>query len=418
MIVVLLVTALVSYTDRLILSVLVDHIRADLALSDSMLGVLQGPAFTVVYVFAALGFGRLIDRYRRKPILICGVLLWSAADVLCGIAHNPETLLAGRILLGVGEAVLLPAAFSMIADTFPSERRGAAVGTLILGTVVGGPLGITIGGKLLSVAANGTFGAWPLLGALAPWRFVLVSVGLAGLSLPLMLLTVREPIRRQSSGIRTQGTASYFISNARNLLPLYAAMAFLSIGDYGLVAWFPTTLSRRFGWPSDQVGMIFGVVTAATGVVGSLCGGWISDLGARRLGIRGRLAISVVAAACATLGAAAIPLGSAELAVMGLGTWMLASTVGSIGAFCAIQELVPSQFRGTGVALLTFTNTLVGLGLGPTLVALISDHVYATSTAVDRAISTVAVPAAICSGVLLVLASLREPANRRHHPAV
>jgi MFS family permease len=181
MVTVLLFTALVSYSDRLILSVLVDQIRGDLGLSDSMLGFLQGAAFTIVYVFAALGFGRLADRNRRKPVLICGVLLWSAAGVLCGIAPNAETLLAGRLLLGVGEAVLLPTAFSMIADAFPRERRGIAVGTLILGTVVGGPLGITIGGILLTAATSGTFAAWPLLSALAPWRIVLVSVGLAGL---------------------------------------------------------------------------------------------------------------------------------------------------------------------------------------------------------------------------------------------
>jgi MFS family permease len=190
-------------------------------------------------------------------------------------------------------------------------------------------------------------------------------------------------------------------------------MAFFSIGDYGLVAWIPTTLSRHFGWPSDQVGVTFGIVTAAAGVVGSICGGWISDLGARRGGTRGRLAISVVAAACATLGAAAISLGSAQLAVAGLGVWVLASTVGAIGAFCTIQELVPSEFRGTSIALLTFTNTLIGLGAGPTLVALTTDHMYGVSTAVDRAISTVAVPAAISAGVLLVLARFRATVNSR-----
>jgi MFS family permease len=411
---VLSLTALVSYTDRLILSVLVDQIRGDLALSDSMLGFLQGPAFTLVYVVAALGFGRLVDRHRRKPVLIGGVLLWSAAGVLCGLARNSETLFAGRMLLGVGEAVLLPTAFSMIADVLPSERRGIAVGTLILGTVVGGPLGITIGGLLLSAATRGAFATWPLLGALAPWRIVLVSVGLAGLISPILLLTVGEPLRRQSADVSKRGAAGYIISRSRDLLPLYGAMAFLSIGDYGLVSWVPTALSRHFGWPSDRVGVAFGLVTAAAGAAGSVCGGWISDFGARRGGLRGRLVISVVAAVIAMLGAAAIALGSAEFAVAGLGIWILASTVGSIGAFCAIQELVPSQFRGTSIALLTFTNTLIGLGAGPTLVALTTDHVYGAATAVDRAISTVAVPAATCAGVLLVLAKFRATAHRRY----
>ena len=126
MVAVFLLTALLSYTDRLILSVLVDQIRADLGLSDSAIGFLQGPAFTIVYVFAALAFGQLADRRKRKSVLIAGVLLWCTATVLCGLAPNGSVLLAGRLLLGVGEAVLLPTAFSMIADAFAPERLGIA----------------------------------------------------------------------------------------------------------------------------------------------------------------------------------------------------------------------------------------------------------------------------------------------------
>jgi MFS family permease len=408
-------TALISYSDRLILSVLVDPIRAELGLSDSTVGFLQGPAFTVVYVFAALVFGRLADRRKRKALLITGVLLWCSATVLCGLAWNGSVLLAGRLLLGVGEAVLLPTTFSMIADAFAPGRLGIANGTMIVGTVIGGPFGITVGGLLLAAANGGAFASWPLLGVLAPWRFVLVSVGLAGLLCPILLLTVREPSRRQQPQGQTPGSLEYFRSDSPRLLPLYGAMALLSIGDYGLVSWVPTTLSRRFEWASDQVGATFGVVTAAAGVTGSLLGGWISDLTARRGGIAGRLAVSVCAAVFAMLAATSISRGRAELTVLGLGLWVLASTVGAVGAFCVIQELVPSQFRGSSLALLTFSNTLIGLGCGPTLVAFVTDHLYRVSTAVDRSITTVTLPAAILACALLLLARsrLREYAAQR-----
>lgn len=400
-------TALVSYTDRLILSVLVDQIRSDLLLSDSYVGFLQGPAFTVVYVFAAVVCGRIADRRKRKPLLMGGVVLWCAAAVLCGLAHRPVELLLGRMLLGVGEAVLLPTTFSMIADAFPPERRGIANGTLIMSTVIGGPLGITVGGLLLAAAQAGSFVAWPLLGSLPPWRFVLVSTGIIGLVAPILMLSVIEPVRRQTGTGRVEGAISYLRANRRQLWPLYGAMALLSIGDYGLVSWVPTVLSRHYGWLPSRTGVVFGAVTALAGVAGSLLGGWISDRAAARSRSPGRLKVSVAAALFALLAAASICVGTANLVVAGLGLWVFASTVGAVSAFCVIQDLVPSQFLATGVAVLTFTNTLVGLGCGPALVGMASDALLLSQGAVDRSITLVAAPAAVMAALLLVIARRR-----------
>jgi MFS family permease len=402
---VLFLTALISYTDRLILSVLVDDLRADLGLSDFDVGVLQGPAFTLIYVFASLPFGRLADRRARKPLLVAGASIWCGAAILCGLAPNSLTLLLGRLLLGIGEAALIPTAVSMIADTFPPERRGRALGVFVLGTVVGGPLGITIGGFLLSAAKSGMLAAWPLVGTLMPWRAVLVTVGCAGFAAPLLLLTVREPLRRQvTSDSAAKPAGSYFASEARRLLPLYGAMALLSIGDYGLVSWVPTTMSRRFEWQADSVGLAFGIITAVAGVAGSLSGGWLSDVAEKRGGVRARLAVSMIAAVIAALAAVAISGRRPEFVLAGLGGWILASTIGAIGALAVIQEVVPDQYRGTAVAILTFTNTLVGLGAGPTLVALTTDHLYGEPAAVDVSISTIATPAALLACALLAVA--------------
>jgi MFS family permease len=136
-------------------------------------------------------------------------------------------------------------------------------------------------------------------------------------------------------------------------------------------------------------------------------GGWISDLAERRGGTSGRLAISIVAAGIAVFAGAAISFGHADLVAVGLGLWVFASTIGAVGAFCVIQEIVPNQFRGSGVALITFSNTLIGLGAGPTLVALTTEYVYGQANAIDRSISTVAVPAGLVALALLVLARRR-----------
>ena len=115
------------------------------------------------------------------------------------------------------------------------------------------PLGISVGGLLLSAAAAGQFAAWPVMGALAPWRQVLVTVGATGLIAPLLLLTVREPVRLETpKDISLKAAVRHFVTDRRLLIPIYAGTALLSIGDYGLLSWAPTTLSRQFAWPPDQ----------------------------------------------------------------------------------------------------------------------------------------------------------------------
>lgn len=402
---VLFVTACISYADRLVLSVLVDPLRHSLGLSDSAVGVLQGPAFTLVYVFSTLFFGRLADRNNRRKVLIAAASAWCVATLLCGLANSFTTLLVARMLVGVSEAALVPAAVSMIADSFEPERRGVAVGVLGMGTAIGGPLGITLGGALLTAVEGGSFG--PALGIelLEPWRAVLVLMGALGLASPLLLLTVREPKRLHSSQDQDwRAAARYFIAARYRLGAVYLAAGLLSIGDYGLVAWVPTAIQRRFAWPPDEVGAYFGAITICAGIAGSLCGGYLSDAGSKRGGLQGRLAICIVGALIATGGALSIAGPSAVLTLVGLGVWVFASIIAGIGAIAVLQGAIPNQFRGTGMSLFTFCNTLLGLGAGPTLVALVTDHVYGDPNAVGLAIATVVAPAGVIAAMLYAYA--------------
>lgn len=195
LIAVLFITAIVSYSNRLVLGVLVDPLRTTFGVSDSAISLLQGPAFTIIYVLASLPLGRLADRINRKRLVTAGAATWAVGATLCAWAPSFELLLAARIVVGVSEATLIPTAVSMIADSFQSHRRGTAFGVFAMATVVGGPLGISAGGILLNQADSGLFNSWPLIGALPPWRAVLVMFGLVGLIAPLLLLTVKEPAR-------------------------------------------------------------------------------------------------------------------------------------------------------------------------------------------------------------------------------
>jgi MFS family permease len=402
---VLFVTACVSYADRLVLSVLVDPLRASLGLTDPAVGVLQGPAFTLIYVFSSLLFGRLADRRNRRLLLLGGASAWCLTTLLCGFAQGFWTLFAGRMLVGISEATLIPPAISMIADSFAPRRRGMAVGVFAMGTCIGSPLGITAGGALLAAAQSGSFRPWPLVGVLEPWRLVLVLMGIIGFVGPVLILTLSEPKRRANAeGTDMRAAVRHFTADRRLLVPLYLGMGLLSIGDYSMYAWVPATLSRRFDWPSDRVGVVFGLITAGGSVAGALGGGWISDLWARRGSTYSRLSACAVAAAAALFGAVAISGNRPGFVLLGLGLWIFASTCGGVGGIAAIQDVVPSQFRGTGVSLLTFCNTLLGLGCGPTFVALTTELVYGAPSSVGFAITTVVAPAALVSCWLFLLA--------------
>ena len=152
---VLVLTTVLSYTDRQILSLLVDPIRQDLAISDTQVGLLIGTAFAFVYGIAGLPLGWLADRLRRRDLIVAGISLWSLGTVCCGLSHNFAQFFAARLLVGIGEAVLTPASISMISDSFPSRSRGRATSVFLMGIAMGAGGAILFGGLILRLADSG-----------------------------------------------------------------------------------------------------------------------------------------------------------------------------------------------------------------------------------------------------------------------
>lgn len=399
------IAGFVSYVDRMILSVLVDPLQQELGIGDAQLSLLQGAAFAIVYVFAGLPLGFLADRKTRRTIVIIGSAIWSLGTLLCGLAEGFWLLFSARILVGIGEAALAPAAASMISDSFPPSQRGTALGIFMMGMVVGGPGSVGIGGGLLSAAQAGQFVHWPLIGELSDWRIVLVLVGLAGLLVPFLIFTVSEPRRQERVGAADFASVVGYVNSHRILIgSLLIGVALLSVGDYGLYSWVPSTLSRNFAWTPDRIGGFFSAITAVTGIAGAILGGVLSDAAARRFGEPSRFTVAMIAALIGAAAAAMVAGSQPWMVLTGLGLWTLASSIGAIGGIAALQQIVPNEMRGIAMSLIAFCNTLLGLGCGPTVVASVTEFGFGRPEAVGLAIALVVAPAALFSLALFWVA--------------
>jgi MFS family permease len=406
------IAAMLSYTDRQILALLVDPIRGDLHISDTELSILQGAAFAVLYSFIGLPLGRIADVVPRRALLLFAVLMWSFGTIVCGYSHSFTQLFCARLLVGIGEAALAPAAMSLIADFFPPTARATPTGVFLTGMVIGSGAAIAIGGGLLSAAQHAVFANVPVLASLSPWRAVLVVLGLAGLVIALLFLTLREPSKRvfSLSEVRTRLLAiedilPVFRKQSATLVPLYAAMAIGSIVDYGLIAWAPALLSRHFGLSAGEIGASLGGISVVAGLLGTPGGGYVADWVTKRYGPLARIQLC---AAVMLLGFLAAPVGlfaSATLTLASAFCWILISSfTGTIGITASL-DLLPHESRGLGTSIIAFCNTIVGLGLGPTLVALATDHIYGSPMSVGLAMSTVIAPAIAACCVLFFMAA-------------
>ncbi|HEY2035330.1 MAG TPA: MFS transporter [Rhizomicrobium sp.] len=398
------IAAVLSYTDRQILGLLVDPIGGDLHISDTQLSILQGAAFAVLYSFIGLPLGRVADLVPRRALLVFAVAMWSFGTILCGLSHSFAELFGARLLVGIGEAALAPAAMSLIGDYFPPAVRALPTGVFLTGMVIGGGAAIAIGGFLLAAAQHAMFAHAPLIGALPPWRTVLVILGIFGLVMAPLFLTIREPGMRKFSlreiQMRLLSLADMFRAfrgHYAMLLPLYGAMTIGSIVDYAILSWTPALLARHFALTPGEIGAGLGGAAIAAGLIGTPLGGALADWVSKRYGPLSRIRlcgfILLAGFVAAPVGIMATP----SFTLASVFAWILISSVSGTIGIATTLDLLPHESRGLGTATIAFCNTIVGLGLGPTLVALTTDHIYGAPSAVGLALSTVVTPAvAIC----------------------
>lgn len=403
---VLLLTSMLSFLDRQILSLLVVPLRAEFLLTDAQMGLLLGGAFALAYSLAGFPLAWVADRGHRRNLIIVGLLFWSLAAAATALARGFGDLLLARAALAVGEAALAPAAYSLIASYFPPSQAGRATSVYGLGVYLGVGVAVLLGGLLLRRVEWGVGWTLPWIGAVRPWQMGLLMLGAIGPIMALLLLTVREPPRTTLQA--KNGAADWRLLDGRwpVLLLLTTGFSLMALSGYASSAWLPSYFVRTHGWSVGSFGMVYGGIVVLFGGAGVLFGGWLTDRWSAAGHRDSVLRVGLIGAVGSTLFglwfllpvdsriAAALIAPAAFAQAMPAGVWA-----------AALRRLVPATMLARATALVLLAMTLSGLGLGPTLVGWLSHRLPGSAS--------LALPLLVVCGTAQVLAVLALLAARR-----
>jgi predicted MFS family arabinose efflux permease len=354
-----------NFIDRQILSILLQPIKEDLGLSDTSLGFLTGFAFAIFYATLGIPIAMLADRWNRRTIISIALALWSGMTALSGLVTSFWQLAAARIGVGIGEAGGSPPAYSLISDYFPPERRATALAVYSMGLPFGILLGFLIGG-------------W--VNDLFDWRTAFFVVGLPGLLFAIVFrLTVREPERGAVDPARIAAPAPplaavlAFLWSQGSLRHVVIGTTLIAFANYGFLTWTPAFLIRSHGLSVSATGTILALVIGVSGAIGMLAAGWGADRLARR-DARWMVWLPALAVLANAPGVAAMVLAGPvwlACAVMAVPAAMGMLYLGPV--LSLMQTLVAPRMRAVSGAFFLFVVNLVGMGLGPQAVGLLSD---------------------------------------------
>lgn len=355
-----------NFIDRQILVILQQPIKDDLGLSDTQLGLLTGLAFAVLYVTLGLPIARYADNHNRKKIVSISLIVWSAMTAISGLAQNFIQLLLARVGVGIGEAGGSPPAHSIISDYYEPEKRATALSIYSTGVYIGIFLGFLIGGI---IAQN--YG----------WRVALLSLGIPGILYAILVwVTVKEPIKGRTDAV-DEAQKDFTTKEVVNTLLqkktfVFVALAtgFQAFGNYGIGNWLPPFLERSHGMDLQTIGIILGLIAAVGGGLGTFLGGVFTDK-LRKRNIRWYCWLPAIAIFANGLPAAYVFFSDntqAVLVVLAISYFLSALYLGP--SIAITHSLVPAKMRAFASAVLFFVLNIIGLGLGPLVIGMLSDY--------------------------------------------
>jgi MFS family permease len=379
----LMVICVVNFLDRQVVSILAEPIKRDLGLADWQLGMMTGLAFSVLYTVLGLPIARFAERSDRPLIIATAAAVWSAFTVVCGLAQNFTQLILARVGVGVGEAGCTPPALSLISDYSPREKRASAIAFYMLGAPIGSVMGMGIGGLVADA-----FG----------WRAAFMMVGVPGVFLAIAAATtLKEPRRAVKQAQKAAAAAAPNFREAlkelagkrayRCIVGAVTLKSFISYGWGAFAASFffrnhtaeLADLAARLHMKSGGLlGVSLALTIGVTAIIGTLLGGALADrFGAKDLRAYVRIpALGALLSLPFSLAALNVPTYFGALALLATQGLFTALWLGP--AYAAVQGLVQPNSRATASAVMLFCSNLIGLGMGPVAVGLLSDTLAVT----------------------------------------
>ncbi|EHU1829887.1 MFS transporter [Acinetobacter baumannii] len=388
-----------SFIDRQILALMIEPIKADLQLSDTQFSLLHGLAFSLFYAVMGLPLAYIADRFSRPKLISIGIIVWSLATATCGLSKNFIQLFLSRMAVGVGEAALSPAAYSMFSDMFSKDKLGRAVGIYSIGAFLGGGIAFLVGGYVINLLKGVTLIEVPLLGALKAWQIAFLVVGLPGIIIGLLfILTVKDPARKgqqlnqsgQVDQVKFTQCLQFIKKHAKTFACHYLGFTFYAMALYSLTSWTPAFYIRKFQLAPTETGYMLGTILLVANTLGVFCAGWLNDWFTKK----GRQDAPMFTGVIGIVGLI-IPIAfftqtdQLWLSVTLLIPAMFFASFPLVISATALQMLAPNQFRARLSALFLLVSNLIGLGVGTTLVAIITDKVFGNPLMVGSSLSIV-----------------------------
>lgn len=391
---VLMLANTLAFVDRQALALMVQPIKQDLGLSDTAISLLYGLSFTLFYVAVGLPVARLADRTNRRNLVAGAILVWSMATSLCGLARSFAVLLAARVGVGAGEGGLTPSALSLLADYFPKERLPLAISMYQIGIYLGNALALVIGGVVFTHIHPSASVVLPLVGAMKGWQLVFLLLGLPGMVLAALALSIPEPVRQGPGAGAPRAPLSQFFAHIdarrRAYVGIMLGFALMILVGNGTAVWIPAFFERTHGWTTAGVGRILGPIVFVCGAAGALTGGFVATALRRRGVAHGHLAAALFGFCMLvpiTIGFPLMPNPDGALALVGAMNFFAAFNFG--GGLAALQELTPNRMRALMSGAYMLMANLIGGALGPTLIALVTDYGFRDARSLNLAMSLV-----------------------------
>tara|TARA_Y100000816_G_scaffold188766_1_gene137383 strand:- start:23 stop:1324 length:1302 start_codon:yes stop_codon:yes gene_type:complete len=395
---ILLIGFTFSFIDRQVLNLLVVPIQNDLNITDTQISALQGLAFVITYVGLCVPIGRIIDKTHRVSVMIIGLLVWSFATVACGFSKNYISMFIARMGIGAGESTVHPGSISILGDYFDSDKIASPMSIYLLGPYLGAGIAMIFGAQVLDWTSQMDSNiVLPIIGEVAPWQLTFIAVGLPGILVACLFLTIREPKRRikeieSNDAPSFKKIAEYIKNNWQVYGAIIIGNSCLIILLYGLQSWVPTMLLRVYEWDLIQSGRIYGLIAMLAGSAGVLSGPFVLKFMNKKNINAPHFKLAIFGISMASVSLVLLPFqANVNIALIFVTLASFFVTLPLAGTSSAMVIVSPNRIRGVITGIYVVVTSVFGLVLGPFLVASSTDFIFQDPNAVAKSLALVSV---------------------------